>query len=76
MEGVSEFEVDVSFVFKGTVRVRAADAGEALVIVNRDVGLVMGGSVHTSNPDVVTDWDFDTHPTQIPSNVRRFEGNG
>jgi len=67
-----EFEVDVTFSFSGKVRVRAVDAGEALVVVQRDLGLVLGGNIHTSNDQQVVNWDFDTHPTQLQNSVQEL----
>ena len=54
------YEIDTSFKFEGVFKVNADSLEEAEDIVRRDCGLVLGGNIHTSHPDV--DWDFPCHP--------------
>lgn len=55
--------IKVRYVFDGHYDIRAENEQDARRIAERDCGLVMGGSIHTSNDEQVVDWDFNMHPT-------------
>ena len=57
-----EIPVNVTFTFTGTVMVKATNDKEALQMVERGVDLYMGGTVHTTLPEGMVDWDFPVHP--------------
>ena len=57
---MQKFTVDTAFIFKGTFTVPAETREEAREIVMKHCGLVLGGDIHTTHPDV--DWDFRVHP--------------
>ena len=68
---MNEYSVKVRYTFEGRYYVTAESEQQARQIVGRDCGLVMGGGIHTSNPDRIVGWQFATHPeTKIRSAKR------
>lgn len=59
---MKKIEVKVRYLFEGTYTVAADDRNEALTMVTRDCGLVLGGNIHTTLDDDDVDWEFDVHP--------------
>ena len=59
---MKKIEVKVRYLFEGTYTVAADDRNEALTMVTRDCGLVLGGNIHTTLDDDEVDWEFDVHP--------------
>ena len=65
------FTVKTKFVFEGEFKINARTKAEARELVEKHCGLVLGGDIHTSLPDeVVTDWDFGTHPDKKVISVK------
>lgn len=58
---MARYIVNTRFTFSGVFEVEADSIKQARDIVMNDCGLVMGGSVHATDNNVI-DWDFDTHP--------------
>lgn len=58
---MNTYIVRTKFVFRGYFEVMATNAKEAKKIVDDNCHLVLGGSVH-SFEDEILDWDFETHP--------------
>lgn len=57
------YNVETAFTFTGTFEVKAKSKAEAIEMVEKHCGLVIGGNIHTSLPDeVVKDWNFPVHP--------------
>jgi len=59
---MKRFRVKVSYTFEGWYEIAAESEERAGEIARKDCGLVMGGSIHTSNPMHVEDWEFGVHP--------------
>ena len=57
-----EFEVDVSFTFKGKFFIKAESQEQADEYAEKHCGLVLGGDIHSSLPDEDINWDFPVHP--------------
>jgi hypothetical protein len=55
-----KIELTVTFSIKGTVIVNAKTKKEAKKIIERDLGLCLGGNIHTSTNDI-DDWKFPIH---------------
>lgn len=66
-----KFKVHVQYTFSGYYVVKADSRDEAEEIALRDCGMVMGGSVNSSNDEEVIEWDFDMHPEATVSAVVR-----
>ena len=63
---MEKHRVKVQFIFDGYFDIVAHNGQQAREIANRDCGLVMGGSIHTTNDEQVKDWNFPIHPeTQV-----------
>jgi hypothetical protein len=62
---MKKYIVKTKFVFTGVFEVLAENRQEALRTVYKDCGVVLGGSIHTSNKQVVIDWNFPVHPETI-----------
>jgi len=60
-----EFEVEVSFVFKGKFLIKAESQEQANEYAEKHCGLVLGRDIHSSLPDEDVNWDFPTHPDKI-----------
>ncbi len=61
------YAVHVQYVFTGQYFVVAENEREARRAVLEECGLVMGGTIHSTLGDDLTDWNFDIHPeTVIP----------
>lgn len=56
------FRVKVRYAFEGWYEIAAENREQAEKIADRDCGVVLGGSIHTSNPMHVDDWEFSLHP--------------
>jgi hypothetical protein len=56
-----KYVIDVEFYSKGKITVEADSEEEARKSIQNDVGLVMGGNIHTNMNDEDIDWNFDTH---------------
>jgi hypothetical protein len=65
-----EFEVEVSYVFKGKFFIKAESQEEANENAEKHCGLVLGRDIHsTLNEDV--NWDFPVHPEKIIHTVNK-----
>lgn len=53
-------EVKVRLYIDGIVTVKAKTKKEAKGIINRDLGLCLGGNIHTSTNEI-DDWEFPIH---------------
>ena len=56
-----KYVIDVEFVTKGKFTVEADSEQEARDSIKNDVGLCLGGNIHTNMNDEDIDWDFETH---------------
>ena len=56
------YRVRTQYIFKGVFEVVAKSREEARQKVNRNCGLLMGGSIHSTLPDEGINWAFSTHP--------------
>jgi len=63
------YDVDMSLVFYGSVKVEANDMHEASQIVRQSFGGVLGPI--TSTTDRVMDWQFPVHPVKRVSRPTR-----
>jgi hypothetical protein len=74
---MKKYIVKTKFVFEGAFEVQAANRQEARRIVNEDCGVVLGGTIHTSNKSSVTDWNFPVHPEKqiVSVKERKSETN-
>ncbi|OES24501.1 hypothetical protein [Alteromonas macleodii] len=59
---LNTYRVPVHYVFVVNYDIVASSEQDACDIADRDCGLVLGGDIHTSNPESVTDWEADCHP--------------
>lgn len=64
------YAVHVQYVFTGQYFVVAENEREARRAVLDECGLVMGGTIHSTLGDELTDWNFDIHPETIISKVK------
>lgn len=62
MEKQKKHRVRMQYIFTGHYDIVAEDARQAREIADKDCGLIMGGSIRTSNDAQVQDWDFAMHP--------------
>lgn len=60
-----KYTVKTKFVFNGEFYITAESKEQAKEYVMRHCGLVLGGNIHTTLPDEICDWNFDTHPDTI-----------
>jgi hypothetical protein len=60
-----EFEVEVSYVFKGKFFIKAESQEEANEYAEKHCGLVLGGDIHSTLMDEDVNWDFPVHPEKI-----------
>lgn len=67
MEKKKVYTVKTKFVFTGEFKVYAASPSDARQSIEHHCGLVLGGDIHTTTPDVL-DWDFPVHPDKIVNN--------
>ena len=58
------YRVRTQYIFEGVFEVVAESKEEARQKVLQNCGLVMGGSVHSTLPDVEINWAFDIHPNK------------
>ena len=63
------YQVKVRYIFEGIYTMKAETREEAVEMVQKHCGLVMGGSIHTSPDQNVVDWTFPIHPELIISSV-------
>ena len=63
---MKEHKLEVTYTFRGTVKIVAENFAEAIQIFDNDFGCV-SPHYHTNNEEAVKDWDFDMHPQE--SNV-------
>ena len=56
------YRVRTQYIFEGVFEVVAENREEARQKVIQDCGMVMGGNVHSTLPDVQISWAFETHP--------------
>ncbi|MBO8460154.1 MAG: hypothetical protein IAA73_07480 [Bacteroidetes bacterium] len=61
MKNKKEYKVKVRLVFEGEVSVLANSKNDAKEIVDNNLGLVLGGNIH-SDASEIKDWDFPMHP--------------
>ena len=52
------------FEFYGTVDVEAENLAQAEEIIEKSLGLTLGGKIHSSD-DAIKDWDFCHHPKKV-----------
>lgn len=62
MANKKTFIVETQFTFSGTFEVKAKNKQEAIELVEKHCGLVLGGNIHSSLPDEDIDWEFPVHP--------------
>ena len=56
-----DYTAKVRFVFEGTVSIKdVKDKTEAISQINNNLGLCIGGDIHTSSPNI-EDWEFNVH---------------
>ena len=61
-------EIDVTFTFKGKVKIVAKDKARALKIANDNFGMTTSSGIHTdcdtddTESEGVLDWEFSVHP--------------
>lgn len=56
-----DYKVKVRFIFEGTVSVvNVKNKTEAISQINNNLGLCIGGDIHSSSPNI-EDWEFDVH---------------
>ena len=67
-----EYIVDVKFVFEGKVSVIAENKEEAIKDIEQNLGLCMGGNVHTTSSNIFN-WNFDICPDKI---IKKCKKNG
>lgn len=60
-----EYVIKTKFVFEGEFYIKAESKEQAKEMVKKHCGLVLGGNIHTTLPNEVCDWDFNTHPNTI-----------
>lgn len=60
-----KYTIKTKFVFNGEFYITAESKEQAKEYVMKHCGLVLGGNIHTSLPDEICDWNFDTHPDTI-----------
>lgn len=60
-----EYTIKTKFVFNGEFYITAESKEQAKEYVMKHCGLVLGGKIHTTLPDEICDWNFDTHPDTI-----------
>ena len=70
---MKKHRVKVQFIFDGYFDIVADNGQQAREIANRDCGLVMGGSIYTSNDEQVKDWDFPIHSETNVVSVKRLK---
>lgn len=63
------FSVRTRFVFDGSFVVKAENKTQAKEVVENHCGLVLGGTIHTSLPSDVVDWEFPIHPEKVIGRV-------
>jgi hypothetical protein len=68
---MKRYAVKTRFVFDGEFYVAAENKAKARERVEKDCGLVMGGSIHTTLPDDDVDWEFPVHPDKAVMGIRR-----
>jgi len=64
-----QYAIKTRFGFTGTFFIAARNKDEAKEYVEKHCGLVMGGSIHSTLPDDVVDWDFPMHPDKTVSRI-------
>lgn len=60
-----EYVIKTKFVFEGEFYIKAESKEQAKEMVKKHCGLVLGGNIHTTLPNELCDWDFNTHPNTI-----------
>lgn len=63
------FSVRTRFVFDGSFVVKAENKTQAKEVVENHCGLVLGGTIHSSLPGDVIDWEFPLHPEKMIGRV-------
>ena len=58
---MKEFIVPVKFIFEGEFKIKAKNASEAQELIEKHVGLCLGGNIHHTLDDEDIDWEFSTH---------------
>ena len=58
------YNIKASYTFEGVFKIKANTRKEAIEMVNKQCGLVIGRNIHTSLPDDDVDWDFNVHPSR------------
>jgi len=66
------FEVSVTYVFKGTVQVRAETKEEALETAEKHIGMTMNG-IDTSMPEEDIDWNFPWHADKVIGRAKKIK---
>lgn len=68
---MKKYRARVRFIFDGTIDVNAEDKMEAYEYLDKHVGLVMGGHIHTSLGDEeIPDWQYPMHPDKIITDIK------
>lgn len=65
------YRVKVKYVFTGTFDIETDSKADAKEQAEQHCGLVIGGNIHTSSPDVI-DWKFDVHPDKIIGSAKKI----
>ena len=61
------YTIPVKYVFEGTFTIKADSLEDAVEMIDKQCGLVLGGNIHTLLNDDEVDWDFNIHPEIIIS---------
>jgi len=63
------YSVKTRFIFEGCFFIHASYKAQAREYAENHCGLVLGGSVHSTLPDDIVDWDFPVHPVKSTGTV-------
>jgi len=69
------YQVRVRYVFEGVYTIKSDTRENAIRLVEKDCGFVMGGSIHSTLNDDALDWNFSIHPEMIIRSVRLAKRN-
>ena len=59
------YTIPVKYVFEGTFTIKADSLEDAVEMIDKHCGLVLGGDIHTILDGDDVNWDFHVHPETI-----------
>jgi hypothetical protein len=68
---MNEYSVKVTFSFEGVFLIKAKNLQHAMEMIHDDVGLTLGGDIHTTLDEETIDWKFPVHAKKSITEINK-----